>query len=1075
MFLIKISEQRIVRFVVQTLFIFSVVLLAIKSGLWLAIPPYYALPLWFGPGVAVGLILLFGIRHLATIIVSVFFGYYFHNYQSVALFISPFAIAITMCVVSLLIVAVKFFLIRYFIKEDQLLRYPEDILKFLLLMIAFAVISFFIITLIIKITDFIPGYISRSVIITWIAAELISSLIFVPFFLSFSKEYKQLYRTGGYIEFVIIFLIILSIILIVFFLEGIYADTLPYILIPFIFWIAYRFNIRETVTSLVIVTVLSAYIHVQGTVKAYGNDFFHSLYLFQLYLLILIPVFLIINVITKEFRRAGAIYLSQHYKRKTFWDTFFSGKKLGLLYQSDILRLAVEYSPGTVVVTDISGKILYTNPAFTRITGYQMQEVLGKNPRIFKSGIHPKSFYNELWNTIMSGHTWKGEFYNKKKDGSFYWEEAIIAPVYTKSEITHFVCTKENITRQKKALAALKESESNKMALLKVIPDLIIVIDKIGLITDVYIDKPAKLYMHPTQMMGRKFIEILPPGVKEKFHSAIEQVFSNRELKTFEYSYKKNEVNIFEEARLIVSGENELLIIIRDISELKRNEQELKLAWEEAKKANAAKSTFLASISHEIRTPINAIIGFTELLNREVQEPLLSGYLSSIKSSSRTLLSLIEDILDLTKIEAGELSLKPEYIDLRSILNEIKNVFIVKMQQKKLELTIDIPEDFPKLLLLDELRIRQILMNLIGNAYKFTDKGKIEIVCRTLKNSKNKSTNYCDLFISVADTGIGISKDFQQQIFEAFKQQEQQDSRKYSGSGLGLAITKRIIEMMDGTISVKSMTGKGSSFSVNIPHILLGYNTEIKKSKPGKAEKVVFRDSTVLIADDVDTNRELLRGVIAGDKIRFIEATDGKHTIELAKKFKPDIILLDLNMPKADGFDVARIVKSHNSLNNIPIIAISAKILLEEEIVKAKYFDAILTKPIDIQELTELLKQFLPHSKYGIKIKKTIEKEFIQKIKKLSKRKKHILRSEINSLLSDFKTILDSSSFDEIYKFATRIKELSVSLHLTSLILIADKIIKASQNFDIEEMNKNLAALPESFNRILNEIDTKSI
>ncbi len=1324
MSLSRIYEQRAGRYVLQSVLIFSILFLAIKADLWLSLPPYYASPILIGSGVAVGMALLFGLRYLISIIAAIFLGYFYHNYQSVELFVSPTIIAVSMCLIGLIIVPAKFILIRYFIKESQFLRDPVAIIKFLLLMVLFSIVTFLILTVFIRITDFIPHNISKPIIFAWTGSELIGSIIFIPFILSFSREYLQTYRAGGYLEYFLISLIILSIGVIVFFLQEIYSEKLSYIIVPFVFWIAFRFSIRDTVISLVIITIISTYITMQGINKTFGTDFFHTLYLFQLYLFVFTPIFLIINSYTRDLRKVGSFYLSEQIKHKKFSANFLAKGRLSFLYQTDILRLAIEHSPGTVVVTDPEGTILYVNPAFSRITGYAIPEVIGKNPRILKSGYHSDSFYEELWTTIKGGKTWKGEFYNKKKDGSFYWEEATIAPVFNKSTLTHFVCTKEDITervqnriaiiesekkyrllaenvadiiwvtdknlqytfispsienitgfsvdemsnmkiktylpelppelisilnnlrknrsfelnqlsenkwetlfrrkdgrmiwlesrvspvfttsgefdgiigvsrditaskhseealkiseeklrtffentnaiillidsdtgqiveannaaldfygytkseinqinffeiihestektlnkfqilktgkqimlkmqhklkndrikdvevyptlvtteekkllytiiqditRRKKAVAALKESESKKLALLKIIPDLILVINRKGYILDVYTDDPTKLDIPPAQMLGMKFKNIMSSSIQDKFKEAIKQAFLSHEILSFDYSYKKNNGIVFEEARLIVSGQDELLIILRDITELKRSEFELKRAWTEAERANAAKSTFLASMSHEIRTPINAIIGFTELLGRELQDSQLSGYLTSIKSSSKTLLSLIDDILDLSKIEAGELSLKPEFIDLRSILEEIKNVFSFKMQQKHLKFEINASEDLPKLLMLDELRVRQILLNLIGNAYKFTDNGGVLLNCQINNKYVNANNTYIELSLEVSDTGIGISKEYQKKIFEAFKQQDQQDSRKYGGTGLGLAITKRLVEILDGSIALKSKLGRGSSFYVTIPNILVGSQKDSEPTTQKQSEKVVFKDSTILIADDVITNRELLKNIIKGDKITFIEAINGEQAIKLAEEKKPDLALLDLNMPKADGFEVAKYMKTHNNLNKIPIIAISATKISKKEYDQAQYFDVFLSKPFNIKDLAHYLKKFLPYKK--VKKEKPVTKKSRKLFKNLSESDKLVLAKEIKILLEDYFVIIESSSFDAIHDFAKRTQKLSSDFKIASLENNANDILEASQNFDIEAITQHITALPKLFNRIIDELN----
>jgi PAS domain S-box-containing protein len=1108
--------------------------------------------------------------------------------------------------------------------------------------------------------------------------------------------------------------------------------------------------------------------------------------------------------------------------------------------------MAIEHSPGTIMITDADGEIMYVNTAFTKITGYTQAEVIGKKPNVLKSGHHPKSFYQEMWSTIKNGRTWKGEFYNRKKDGSFYWEEATIAPVYDRSVISHFVCIKEDITirktasdilkrseeqfrilaenspviiikidesgqidyinhpitgikrndilqktfydllekkyhpiarknltltfkekisssfeismkndstgrlfydvvvapviehdmvksaiiilqditeiitgqeairesekkyrllaenvadiiwvmnnrfeytfispsvenitgytmahiekmgpraylpqvppemmhelnalkniryttpasvfentwetmlrkkdgeiiwleskirpvltstnklegligvsrditlekkseealreseeklrtffentnaiilmidpetgqiveankaaryfygysgseirdlnfynivnesaeknlnrfrnipfgtqdmirmqhklkngrirdvevyptfvrtdnkdllftivqditRQKKAISALKDSESKKLALLKIIPDIILVINRKGIILDLYIDNPSKLHIPPNLILGRKLLDIIPTSVKQKFKQSIQNVFTTHEKTTFDYSYTKNGEIVFEEARLIVSGEDELLIILRDISELKRSEQELKHAWEEAERANLAKSTFLANMSHEIRTPINAIMGFSELLIKEIHIPHLLSYLSSIKFSSKTLLSLIDDILDLSKIEAGEFSIKPQMVNLISIFEEIKNTFDFKMGQKKLRFEIHTPAALPKLLLLDDLRMRQILLNLVGNAYKFTEKGTVSINSRINRKMVRGNDTYINLDIEVSDTGIGIPVEYQKQIFEAFKQQEQQDSRKYGGTGLGLSITKKLVETMDGKISVTSSVGKGSTFKIHLPNILVGQEISIKQVKSKRTTKITFKNATVLIADDVITNRELLKGIVSGENITFIDAIDGDQTIRLTEEKKPDILLLDINMPKSNGFEVAEYLKSHKDLQKIPIIAISATAISSKEQKKAKYFDAFLVKPFSIKELTRYLKKYLSYTE--LNPEKSLLEKPLRLMANLSSKDRSSIKVVLEKLINDYRDIIDSSSFDEIHETALRTKEQTSSFAIPELKENVDRIIKACENFDIEEINLCVVNLQQIFSRIIDEIN----
>ena len=368
MFLTRIYEQKTGRYFIRTLIIFITVFLATKSGLWIALPPYYTSPIWFGSGVAVGMALIFGIRYLFTIIVAIFFGYFFHDYHSVELFVSPFIIASTMCVISSLIVVLKYYLIKFFVGGKLLLRSPVVILKFLLLIASFSILSYFIVLFLITITGFIPVDMSRPVIIAWTGSELTGSLISIPFIVSFSKEYSERYRTGSFIEYLFIGIILIIVATIVFFMQEMYSERLAYIIVPFLFWIAFRLSIRDTTSSLVAVSVLSTYIIIQGSTRFTSTEFFHSMYFFQLYLLVFTPIFLMINVYSKDFRKFASFYLPDSEESKKIPFRLLLKKSSGLLNQTDILQLAVKHSPGTIVVTDPDGKILFTNPVFSRIS-----------------------------------------------------------------------------------------------------------------------------------------------------------------------------------------------------------------------------------------------------------------------------------------------------------------------------------------------------------------------------------------------------------------------------------------------------------------------------------------------------------------------------------------------------------------------------------------------------------------------------------------------------------------------------------------------------------------------------------
>ncbi len=1180
------SLQRFLRgYTGKFIIVFAIVFISAEVGLLLFELPYNAFLIWPAYGIAAGLLSLHGKKYLTAVVLSLFVSFLFYDFSILGWNISSLGIAIILTLISASIIYIKLLIVEHFCRTYAI-QNPEVFAKFLLAILIISLLFYGMLFLFVLISDlFVMGNTSL-LFSTWIGADLIGSIVFIPLIISFNKKVFVL-KSARHSERIIMYLLYISVLVFALFQKATAYDMLSFLLLPLLFWIAFRFGIKDTASALLMLIFLMIYIANKQTVTFADNNYNVSVFFHHLILFIISVIAYLIN--SMSLIRKDVAYIPTTQRKNSDDDEPENGKTNVLIQrQLQLLQTAIDQSPGSIIITNPEGKIEYANPAFSKITGYRLKDVQGKNPRVLKSGHHTNDYYKELWDTIMRGEIWIGQFYNKKKDGSYYWEDATIAPIYTNSKISHFICTKEDITerkkaeesireseekfrsffektnvnillldpetgkiddanktaveyygyspeelkkltfqnlsvldddtvnykldkildgtrrmiplkqklkngrvkdvevyptpvninnkailftiiqdvtRRKKAIAALTESESKKLALLRIIPDLIIVINKKGEILDLYTDNMSALAMPPSVMLGKKFIDIMPKPLSKKFQDYVQSAFDTREIITFSYSFSRKGEEVFEEARLIVSGDDELLVILRDITKQKKSEEELKRARVEAEKANDAKSSFLANISHEIRTPINAIIGFSELLAQEVNQPHLKNYINSIKSSSITLLDLIQDVLDLSKIEAGKLSLKSEYVNLSALLDEMKDIFWLKMKQKKIVYQTTVSNDIPGLLLLDGLKIRQILINLIGNAYKFTENGKVSVSITAGNKTTEEKKTCIDVIIDVTDTGIGIPKNFQKSIFEAFKQQDEQDSRKYGGTGLGLAITRRLIELMGGAIHLKSTPGKGSTFKIIIPQIEAVTKIEFKQFKD-ESKRIRFHDASVLIVDDVQTNRELLKGVIKGNALNIYEAMDGKEAIEMLKTNKPDLVLLDLNLPKVSGFDVVEFMKNSNELKSIPVIGISAIHLIEEDDKRAKYFDVFLSKPFDVNELLMHLKKYLPFHDKETNLDE--KRESLQKDDDLSFANKdaNLLRKTINILLKDYKIVLDTSSFLEIKGFALRLKKVAKVYRIEILKELAKKIDKASDNFDIEEMNQYMSEVPEILYKI---------
>jgi PAS domain S-box-containing protein len=495
------------------------------------------------------------------------------------------------------------------------------------------------------------------------------------------------------------------------------------------------------------------------------------------------------------------------------------------------LSIALDQSANEVIITRKNGEIEYVNKAFTSVTGYSAIEVLGKNPRILKSGIHSPAFYEDLWKTLGKGKQWIGEFHNRKKNGELHWESATITPVINeKKDIVRFIAIKEDITLRKKAEQSLIESEEKYRSMVSNIP---------GVVYRCALDRTWTIYYITEAIenltgygakdlqgnLRKTFAGLIHPDDRGRVTDEIQTNIQRFQQFNIEYRIitKSNSIKwVSNSGRPVFNSDHTVKWLdgfLFDITERVGVLEELKKAKMLAEEANQAKSEFLANISHEIRTPLNSVLGFTELLEGFTNDTTQVKYLNSIKASGKNLMMLINDLLDLSKIEAGKMTLHFSFFDIRRMLDEIRNVFSLRVTIKGIDYVEQLHKDFPAEIKFDEIRLRQILINLVGNAVKFTHQGEIRIKIKAYRKRDKSGINRMKLEIKVIDTGIGIPNDSFRLIFESFRQHSQLNSRKYGGTGLGLAITKRLVEAMNGTIELESTLGSGSTFTVVFPDI----------------------------------------------------------------------------------------------------------------------------------------------------------------------------------------------------------------------------------------------------------------
>lgn len=510
--------------------------------------------------------------------------------------------------------------------------------------------------------------------------------------------------------------------------------------------------------------------------------------------------------------------------------------------------------------------------------------------------------------------------------------------------------------------AALRQTEATQRAILEAIPDLLIHLNQDGIRLNFISGGEVKLRQAVRFDLQQSIYETLPRELADLRMHYVRQALATGDRQIYEHVIELDGNQHYEEVRVVKINDQEALLMIRDITERKRAELELKAAKEAADAANQAKSRFIANVSHELRSPLHAILGFTQIIKGDTLLPAKHReHVEIIEQSGEHLLSIINQVLDLAKVEANQVVFTPTRFSLNGLLDNLKNLFVLKAEAQGLNFVIQRDPTLPASIYTDEIKLRQVLINLLDNAFKFTEQGAVIL---TVQRLTAPGPQLLRLQFAVADTGPGIAPEEQPLLFKPFIQ-SRSGQAMCSGTGLGLAISKEFVRLMGGTLSVSSELGKGSSFQFEIATQLIDLGLSQVRSD---RRKIVGLQPghplcRLLIVDDSKINRRLLTHVLAVLDLDIRQVENGQEALAVWQSWRPHGILMDLSMPVMDGYEATRQIRqweAEQAVDRTMIIAVSASGLdLEHQPEIASAFDGSILKPFKASEIFDTLRHLL--------------------------------------------------------------------------------------------------------------------
>jgi PAS domain S-box-containing protein len=624
--------------------------------------------------------------------------------------------------------------------------------------------------------------------------------------------------------------------------------------------------------------------------------------------------------------------------------------KSALRFSDGLMRTINQYA--IVSETDPAGIITRANEAFCRVTGYTEAELLGASHNIINSGVHPPSFWAEVWQTISSNHPWRGEVCNRAKDGSHYWVDSMIAPLVDQhGVIEKYVSIRRDITERKKLEQEISERNQLLQNILLSIPVGLSVMDrKLDLVADnplfrKLLDFPDSLFAGPVTTFESliRFNALrgeYGPGDPEPIIATIVERARHAEAHQFE---RERPDGVTLEVRGAPMPGGGFVTSYTDITELKN-------ATEAAEQASRSKSQFLANMSHEIRTPMNAILGMLRLMHGTDLTTRQLDYVTKTEGAAKSLLSLLNDILDFSKVEAGKMTLDPQPFRLDQLLRDLSVIYSANVGAKPVEVLFDIDPMVPKALVGDAMRLQQVLINLGGNAIKFTERGEVVLRVDVVERQGYEVL----VRFAIRDSGIGIAAEHQAHVFDGFSQAEASTTRRFGGTGLGLSISKRLIDLMGGQLQLDSVLGQGSTFhfTLRLPSVDLTAQELLAQARSDAAPL------TALVIDDNPTARNVVAAMVESLGWHVDLASSGAEAVALCQAkleigvFPYHAVFVDWQMPGMDGWQTSQRIRelSASAPARPPIVvmvsASGRELLAQRSAQDHSLLDAFLVKPV---------------------------------------------------------------------------------------------------------------------------------